>query len=114
MYKPHILGKIGEVNAVLFLKNKNYKILTVNYKNTYGEIDIIAQLKKQYIFVEVKTKSNLNYGFPQEEVTKIKQNKIKKGALEFLKLRRISTDKIRFDVIEIFNDTINHIEDAFY
>jgi len=114
MYKPHILGKIGEANAVLFLKNKGYKILKVNYVNTYGEIDIIAQLKKQYIFVEVKTKSNLNYGFPQEEVTKIKQIRIKKGALEFLKLRRISTDKIRFDVIEIFNDTINHIEDAFY
>lgn len=114
MYKPHILGKIGEVKAAKFLKDKGYKILAVNFKHAFGEIDIIARQKKQYVFVEVKTKSNLDYGLPQEEITKIKQIRIKKGALEFLKLKRIKTDEIRFDVIEILNDEINHIEEAFY
>lgn len=114
MYKPHLLGKIGEAQAVKFLKDKRYKILAVNFVNSAGEIDIIALQKKQYVFVEVKTKSNLDYGLPQEEVTKVKQIRIKKGALEFLKRRRILTDQIRFDVIEILAGKINHIENAFY
>jgi putative endonuclease len=114
MYKPHILGKVGEIKAVEFLKNKGYKILETNFKNTFGEIDIIARLKKQLVFIEVKTKSNLNYGFPQEEVNRAKQTKIKKGALEYLKLTRTELDNIRFDVIEICDEIINHIENAFY
>lgn len=114
MYKPHLLGKIGELQAVKFIKRKGYKILAKNFVNSYGEIDIIAKFKNQYIFIEVKTKSNLEYGFPQEEVTKSKQEKIKKGALKFLRQNRIQTDKVRFDVIEVFNETINHIENAFY
>lgn len=114
MYKPHLLGKIGEVKAVKFLKANKYKILKTNFKNSVGEIDIIALKKKHYFFVEVKTKSTLEYGLPQEEVTKAKQIRIRKGALEFLRLRRILTDNIHFDVIEILGEEINHIQDAFY
>ncbi|MDD2445470.1 MAG: YraN family protein [Clostridia bacterium] len=114
MYKPHILGKVGEIKAVKFLKDKGYKILEVNFTNSFGEIDIISRLKKEIVFIEVKIKSNLDYGLPQEEVNRAKQNKIKKGALEYLRLTRTEVSDIRFDVIEICGEKINHIKEAFH
>lgn len=106
-----IKGDLGEDLACDYLKRQKYKILERNYKNKIGEIDIIAQKKKEVVFVEVKYRSDDRFGMPSEAVGKNKQNKIRLVAEEFL--IRHKFESVRFDVIEILDGEINHIIDAF-
>jgi len=70
------LGKRGEDLALTFLKKKHYKILARNFRaKRFGEIDIVACNKNQIVFVEVKTKSNYYFGYPEEEFTYFKKKK---------------------------------------
>ena len=107
------LGRAGEIKAIDFLKKKGFKILKTNYKTHCGEIDVIAEDAKTIVFIEVKTRSNDEYGHPAEAVTPKKIEKYARVAQEYL-IREKKTDSIcRFDVIEIENGQINHILDAF-
>ena len=87
------IGKVGEQEAVKFLKKKNYKIIDQNFSCKIGEIDIIAYQKDTIVFVEVKTRKNNLFGTPGQAVNKSKQKKIIKTALYYLQLK-INTMKI--------------------
>ncbi len=107
------LGNLGEKKAVAFLKDKGYKILKTNYKTHVGEIDVIAEYDGVLVFVEVKTRSSNNFGTPAEAVDLKKQQKYVKVASEYLMREKKDNYPCRFDVIEIENNEINHIVDAF-
>lgn len=111
--KNKINGAIGEIDAEKFLENKGYKVLVTNYRNKLGEIDMIAKDNKTLVFVEVKRRSTLMFGRPCEAVDERKQNKIRAVAeIYLLKTKQYYAD-VRFDVIEVLGDEINHIENAF-
>ena len=106
--------KNGESVAVQFLIKSGYRILQTNFRCRIGEIDIIAQHKKSnvLVFVEVKAKTNTNFGLPIEMVTPNKQNKIKQVAMCYLQ-QTGEEKECRFDVVDVLNGNINHIENAF-
>lgn len=115
--KIHIkkeLGNIGEQIAVEYLKKNKYQILEKNFYCRQGEIDIIAKDRKEIVFFEVKTRTNINFGKPAEAVNELKQKHMYKSAKYFLYKTKALDNFIRFDVIEIlisngkFN--INHIK----
>lgn len=107
-------GDIGENIACNYLKKQNYRIIETNYRTKTEEIDIIAQEKSGIIvFVEVKSRSSFEFGRPCEAVGVNKQKKIRCGAEFYLKTKKLYDAPCRFDVIEIFDDEINHIKDAF-
>ena len=108
-----ILGNNGEILAKNYLKKKKFKILETNFKCKIGEIDIIASKNNIIVFVEVKFKSTKKFGLPREMVTLHKQNKIKLVASYYLQIKKLCNSICRFDVIEIFDKDINHIENAF-
>jgi len=95
------LGKQGELEAAKFLESKGYKIISRNFKCSLGEIDIIAQDKDTYCFIEVKARSSRDFGLPQEAVSRIKQRQISKAALVFLKENKLLDKKARFDVVSV-------------
>ena len=68
------IGELGENVACEFLIKNGYKIICRNYRNKYGEIDIIASFKNEVVFIEVKTRKSLRYGFPAEAVNAQKKN----------------------------------------
>ena len=107
-------GKIGEHLAEKFLISRGYDILERNYRTKFGEIDLIAKYKDCTVFVEVKLRSNSNYGFPVEYVNKKKQEKIIKTCQVYLDVEK---DFIRFDIISIIKEGskyhIEHIKNAF-
>ncbi len=111
--KNKIKGASGEILAVNLLKQKKYRIIKTNYTNKIGEIDIIAEKDGVVVFVEVKTRSTLAYGRPIEAVDWRKQNKLKKTAELYLMFNHKFESDVRFDVIEIVGEQINHIENAF-
>lgn len=96
------LGKYGEDVATRFLLQKDYKIIERNFRCRQGEIDIIAKDKEKLVFVEVKTRSNFNFGLPVEAVDRNKISHILKSAKVYLKLKNIKNTLIRFDVIEVY------------
>ena len=111
--KNREIGKKYEKIAVKFLKKHNFSIIFCNYANKIGEIDIIAKEKNTVVFVEVKYRSDMLFGRPCEAVDKFKQEKIRKVASIFIANNNLSGCDFRFDVIEILDDKINHIKDAF-
>jgi len=111
-------GQQGEELAVAFLTNANYRVLDRNYKRSTGEIDIVIQKEATIVFVEVKYRKNLKYGFPREAVNLSKQKRIGKTALWYLKEKKLFDVSVRFDVLEIYFEddgkrVINHYENAF-
>ena len=108
-----IKGNIGEALAVKFLKKNKYKILETNYTSKLVEIDIIALKDKTIVFVEVKARESKVFGRPCETVTPNKQQKIRTAANYFLMLKGWTEENARFDVIEVLDGEINHIENAF-
>lgn len=116
MYKNHLLGQNGEQWAVDFLISKGYAILERNFRYKKSEIDIIAQKHKLLVFVEVKTRTSLAFGVPEESVSRNKIRLILAGAEAYVKRIDWFYD-IRFDIIAIHSQNqlqILHIEDAFY
>ena len=111
-------GNQGEALAVAFLTNANHRICERNYKKQSGEIDLITLDGDTLVFVEVKYRKNLDYGYPREAVTVAKQRRISKTALWYIKEKKLYDCNVRFDVIEIYFDKdgqqiINHLENAF-
>ncbi len=108
-----VTGDGGEEIAFKYLKKKRYKILERNYKNPVGEIDIVAKYRNIIVFVEVKTRTSDYFGLPREAVDEYKQDKIRRVALGYLKHHRLMESLTRFDVIEILDGEVTHIENAF-
>lgn len=112
------LGKLGEAQAAVHLQKIGYKILQINYRNQFGEIDIIAQDKDVLCFVEVKTRKSLKAGDPLEAIHSVKQRKLVQMALLFLKSKKLRMGRIRFDVLAITKsrddkDQIKLVKNAF-
>ena len=98
-------GKAAEAAAVSFLKAKGYKILERNYKNKFGEIDIIAQDKGVICFIEVKARHSLNLGAPEEAVSARKQRQISRVAVSYLKSKKLLECCARFDVVALLYES---------
>jgi putative endonuclease len=67
------LGKFGECLAVEYLLDRGYTVLKQNWRSPYGELDIVAMKDNRVIFVEVKTRTSLSFGWPEEAITPQKQ-----------------------------------------
>jgi putative endonuclease len=96
-----VTGKKGESIASAYLKKNGYRILETNYRCALGEIDIIAREKDELVFVEVKTRSSEELGYPEQAVNIHKQKKISQLALWYLEDKKLTATKARFDVVAI-------------
>jgi putative endonuclease len=111
----HKLGPLGEKIAVKYLKKQGYKILARNFQNNYGkrlgEIDIVAEDKKEQeiIFVEVKTREYVKFRNtnPEENITVSKLKKLVKIAHYYLQIKHQEEVKYRFDAIAVWIDLQN-------
>jgi putative endonuclease len=114
MQKTSQTGSSGEYLAQEYLKNKNYTILFKNWRHKRSEIDIIAQDGKVIVFVEVKTRTNLSFGHPENFVDANKIKKMQQAADAYIELFDWQGE-LRYDIIAVEkNNKITHFEDAFY
>lgn len=120
MGKNNVSGAWGEAIAAKYLQSKRYKIVAMNYRSRFGELDIVAQNRKYLVFVEVKTRKSARFASAAEFVDTYKQERLRTTAELFLSENPTKLQP-RFDVIEIYapdgaqtqNPIINHLEDAF-
>jgi len=111
------IGDKGENLAAQYLEKGGYDILEKNYRAGKSEIDLICKEQEQLVFVEVKTRTNANFGNPEEFVNEAKAAKVIEGAEAYMYDNNWN-GAIRFDIISILiteeEAEIKHFKDAFY
>lgn len=116
---PKTLGQRGEDAAARYLRRKGYRIVARSRRDPIGELDLVAVAGRTVVFVEVKTRQSDTLGNPAEAVDEIKQRKLTRLALSFLKRHRLLDYPARFDIVAITwpegkgKPRIEHLENAF-
>ena len=117
MAEHNEIGKQGEDVAVDYLLQNGYEIVERNYQSQKAEIDIIARKEDWLIVVEVKTRTSIDFGNPEDFVDKRKIKLLVKAIDNYVLESDVDLE-IRFDIISVIKKdnlfTIEHLKDAFY
>ncbi len=111
------LGDFGEMLAKNYLIRKGYAIIEQNYQISYQELDIIAKIKKKYVFVEVKTRES-GLEDPENALNHRKTNNLKRAISAYLG-KRPWISEFQLDLIAIRVDkkrkraNIKHYKEIF-
>ncbi len=99
------IGKWGEQVAAEYLSSKGYSVLSRNVYLTAGEIDIVAlqaaEEKPCLVFIEVKTRTSLDHGYPEEAFSKTKYQHLLNSIEEYLEKSPGLLGEWRIDVIAV-------------
>jgi putative endonuclease len=95
------LARLGEAAAAEELERRGFRILARNYHCRGGEADLVAEEGEALVFVEVKTRSDLRHGLPQDAVGWRKQQRLGKAALHYCHVHEVEDRPVRFDVVEV-------------
>lgn len=107
-----------------FLESNGYVVLDRNYRFQRAEIDLVCfeptdDGRGELVFAEVKTRSGLKFGRPEEAVSEQKRRYIVRAAQAYLHERRLEKSVCRFDVISVVlrddgEPEIEHFKRAFW
>ena len=91
----------GERFSIYF--TRGYSANYLSYEDIdINNVRIISDNKNEIVFIEVKTRTNINYGNPAEAVNTPKQKHIKRATEYYVHINKLYKYYIRFDVIEIY------------
>lgn len=119
VFPKKTLGRRGEDAAARFLQRRGYKILARGRRLASGELDLVALDGRTIVFVEVKTRTSADAGHPADAVDAVKQRKLTRLAVTFMKRHGLLEFPARFDVVAITwpdgrgRPTIEHFKNAF-
>ena len=95
-------GRETEQYACRYLEKQGLTLLEKNYRCRHGEIDLIMRDKKITVFVEVRFRSNPNFGNGAESINARKQQKLIATANHYLQHnKKAMNHPCRFDVISL-------------
>lgn len=117
----HQRGRDGEALSVAFLRFKGAQIAARNWRSASrlrGELDIVALEDECVCFIEVKTRTSIDFGEPQDAVNSAKQKQLARLANAFLGENEWHDRAFRFDIIEVWllpgqKPRVNWIRGAF-
>jgi len=116
MAEHNELGKKGEEEAVRLLQSKGHRIIEQNWTLFGYEIDIVSEHEEFIVFTEVKTRSGMRWGNPEEAVGRGRMKRLIAAADIYLKGEKIDKPA-RFDIVAVVWDGVKfdceHFEDAF-
>lgn len=99
------LGRYGEDRAVEYLRACGMRVLSRNWRSASGELDVVAAEGDALVVCEVKTRSGLGWGSPLDAITRKKQLRLRRLALEWLDAHSFEPDRrpgvIRIDAIGV-------------
>ena len=111
-------GNFGENLACEYLIEKGLIVIEKNWRYKHLEIDIIAYKDQQLHIVEVKTRTSLLFGHPEQHISVKKMRHLKNAACHYHYLHP-NYKNIQFDVISIMIEPGNEpeiyfIEDVYF
>ncbi len=95
------LGEKGEQAACQYLARRGVDVIQRNWKCKFGEADIVALDDGAIVFIEVKTRSGVEHGLPEDAVTREKRTRYEKIAMAYLERSDYCDRPVRFDAISI-------------
>lgn len=113
------LGDRGELAAARYLRRRRYRIVARQFRDVFGEIDLVAIDGRTVVFVEVKTRRAMTAGDALASVTLEKQRRISRAALRFMRRHELLECAARFDVVAVIwprrqrRPRIIHVSNAF-
>jgi putative endonuclease len=96
-----LLGQRGEELAAAYLAEAGLTILGRNWWCKQGEIDIIALDGTTLVICEVKTRSSVRFGAPVEAITRQKESRLRRLAIEWVRAHGLIFEAIRIDIIGV-------------
>lgn len=116
MAQHNLLGKSGEEYAAEYMISRGYVVRDINWVSGKYELDIVAYRDSTIVVVEVKTRSSIDFAYPEEAVTEKKIRNMVRATDAYMRMFELDME-VRFDVISIVGKEppfeIEHIEDAF-
>lgn len=111
-------GAAGEDIARKHLQRLGFKFLTANYRSRRGEIDLVFRDADCLVFVEVKTRSRVDWVRPEMAVDAGKRRRLIATADDYVRALRGTLPKWRFDVVEVLLTDgeireVRHLPNAF-
>jgi len=101
-------GLEAEKLAATFLQNHGLKMVTQNYHCRFGEIDLIMMDAKTLVFIEVRLRTNQQFGNAGTSITTNKKHKLILTAQHYLQTHGDS--QCRFDAVLMSKLDITNIE----
>jgi len=96
------LGRWGEKRGERFLKRKGLRTLARRFSCKSGEIDLVmVDSDSSIVFVEVKTKADVDFAPPEVSITPAKKARLYRAARYFLAAHHIENRPFRFDVVTV-------------
>lgn len=102
------IGQFGQKIAIRFLKSKGYQIIAENIYFCEGEIDILAEKENILKFIEVKTRTSLKFGYPEEGVTDEKIEHLE-SAMERYVVENNIQQEFQLEIVAIILDLKNKV-----
>lgn len=93
------VGRAGEDAALGFLCAQGWQLVGRNLRGRYGELDLVGLEGEELVFVEVKARSGVRCGMPEEAWTEQKRRRLWKTAAAVLQRR--SPTRWRFDLVVV-------------
>ncbi|MGW5521596.1 YraN family protein [Gordonia sp. NPDC003950] len=95
------VGRLGEDLAADYVSGLGWSILDRNWRNRYGELDLIAADGRRLVVVEVKTRASRIFNDPVAAVTRDKLMRMRRLTRMWLAQQDRHWEQIRFDIISI-------------
>ena len=104
------IGDRGEILVAQLLQANGWKILEIQWRCRWGELDLVARDRQWLLFIEVKTRSNRNWDADGSLAVNLKkQAKIVKTASIFLSQHpQLANLCCRFDVALVRRIEVNN------
>lgn len=94
-------GKLGEDLAHRYLQRQGYLIVGRNVRVGAAELDLVARQGELLVVVEVKTRSNEEFGAPERNVDQRKRRALRRAAAWYAQWNGIPWENVRFDLISV-------------
>lgn len=111
-------GRTGEQTAAFFLSEHGYRVLARNQRTPLGELDLVCRSLSEVVIVEVKARSNQEYGDALESIGPRKARRLRAAAAWWLSERGMFPCAVRFDVVTVALDdqgcprSIHHLKNV--
>jgi putative endonuclease len=95
------LGRFGEDVAARHLQSLGWRIIARRWRSGHNDLDLVAFDGNEVVFVEVKARSGIGYGWPEEAVGPAKQRELRRASWVYLMKAGWTARPYRIDVIGV-------------